>query len=154
MSDLRTEFRNTAFADDDFRQVLGEIEEMDAEAETIMASARGKVQGIRKRQKNRKKIAKSELGIPGDVLNAVLKQRKLETQLKRISEEVADELIELYEDCSGQFSLFASADGEAPAETAAQAAARQRKAEIAAVSEREQAEGAAALDELSGDKVH
>lgn len=144
-----TELRNVQFEDEDFRAVLTEIEEADDEAETLMATTRGKVQGIRKRQKNRIKIAKQELGIPSDVLRAVLKQRKLETKLKRLTEEVSDDQIETYEDCAGQFSLFAPVEGEAKAPTAAQAAAKQRKADIKAKSEEEQAEGAKALEELA-----
>jgi hypothetical protein len=150
MSDLR----KNSFEDDDFRTVLTEIEEADEEAESIMASARGKVSAIRKRQKNRIKIAKQELGIPSDVLRAVLKQRKLEQKLKALAGDVSDDLIEVYEDAAGQFSLFAPAEGEAPAETGAQAAARERKAEIAAASHAEQAEGAAALEELAGASVN
>ncbi len=73
----KTEFRRNGYADEDFAQVISEMEEMDEEAEHLMSTARGKVQNVRKRQKNRIKIAKVELGIPDDVLKAVLKQRKL-----------------------------------------------------------------------------
>jgi hypothetical protein len=150
-----TEQRKNTFEDEDFRQVIAEIEEADEEAEEIMASARGKVSSIRTRQKNRIKIAKQELQIPSDVLRAVLKQRKLERKLKLLAENVPDDMIEVYEDAAGQFSLFAVGDDEeVPTGNAAQAAARLRKSKIDEVTEREQAEGAAALEELAGEAVH
>lgn len=138
-----TQISNT-YDDDDFRQVVAEIEEMDAEVETIMATARGKVSAIRTRQKNRKKIAKAELKIPTQVLNAVLKQRGLERQLKKLTENVPDDMVELYEEASGQFSLFKPENGK----TVAEAAASERRSEVADITEREQAEGAAVLDQL------
>lgn len=141
------------YDDDDFLAVLQELEELDDEAESIMATARGKVSGIRTRQKNRIKIAKQELMIPSDVLGAVRRQRKLERKLKLLAESVADDMIEVYEDAAGQFSLFRPDDG-VPAKPAAQTAAEQRKAEIAAVTEREQAEGEKALAELAGQAVN
>lgn len=147
-----TEQQRNGYDDDDFRQVIQEIEEADDEAESIMATARGKVSGIRTRQKNRIKIAKQELQIPSDVLRAVLRQRKLERKLKLLADSVADDLVEVYVDAAGQFSLFAPEDG-APVLTAAQAAAEQRRDEIARITEQEQAEGEAALAELAG-QVH
>lgn len=149
-----TKPKSNTYDDDDFRQVLSEMEEMDDEAETIMASARGKVQSIRKRQKNRIKIAKQELQIPSDVLRAILKQRKLEIKLQRLTEDVSDDMIEVFDDAAGQFSLFATGEDEPEAVSPAQAAARKRKAEIAEVTAKEQADGAAALNELAGGGVH
>lgn len=139
-----------SYEDDDLRQVLAELDEMDDEAEEILASARGKVSAIRTRQKNRIKIADKELRIPPPLVRALRAQRKLERQLKMVAKTVPDDLIEVYEDASGQFSMFAPAAGEEKTETAAEAAAHQRAADIAAQTEREQAEGAAALDELAG----
>ena len=151
---MTTEQLKNGYEDDDFRQVIAEIEDADEEAESIMATARGKVSAIRTRQKNRIKIAKQELRIPSDVLRAVLKQRKLEQKLKDLASTVPDDLIEVFEDASGQFSMFAPSGDDAPAETSAQAAARQRREEVQAVTDREQEEGAAALDELTGGQVH
>ena len=137
-----------SYEDADFLQVLQEIEEADDEIETISATARGKIGGVKTRQKNRIKIAKAELGIPTDVLKAVLKQRKLERQLAKISAGIPDDEVELYTDAAGQFS-FLKPDAEHPQDNAAQVAARQRAAEIQKVTEQEQEEGAAALDSLT-----
>ena len=131
--------------DDDFRTVIQEIEDADDEAETVMATARGKVSGIRTRQKNRIKIAKQELNIPSDVLRAVLKQRKLERKLKMLAESVSDDLVEVYVDASGQFSLFGASD-----EPAAQVAAREHQSDIEKITEAEQQEGENVLNELAG----
>lgn len=145
----KIEYRRNGYADEDFATVISEMEEMDEEAEQLMSTARGKVQNIRKRQKNRIKIAKAELGIPDDVLKAVLKQRKLERKLEALACEISDDLIEVYEDAAGQFSLFKAEEGQ-EAVSAAQAAAR-KAAEVAHEQEEaEQAEGARVLDEMAG----
>lgn len=144
--------RTNGYEDEDFRTVLAELDEMDAEAEAVMASAKGKVSGIRKRQKNRIKIADKELNIPPTILRAIRAQRKLERQMQALADDLPDDLAEVYEDAAGQFSMFAPEDDEDEPETAAQAAAKKRTAAAAAHQEQEQAEGAAALDELA--KVH
>ena len=143
--------RKNTFEDSDFALVLEEIEEMNAEIETIMATARGKVSAVKTRQKNRKTIARQELKIPTDVLNAVLKQRGLERQLAKISAGIPDDQVELYADSAGQFS-FLKPDAEHPGDNAAQVAARQRQAEINKITAEEQTKGAEVLDELA--KVH
>src|SRR5690606_4491832 len=141
--------KRNGYADEDFAQVIAEIEEMDEEIASIQATAAGKIGGVKTRKSNRIKIAKQELGIPTDVLKAVLKQRDLERKLQKLAGGVPDDLIEVYEDASGQFSLFKAEEGH-PAKPAAQAAAEQRAAEIQKITDEEQAEGAAALDELAG----
>lgn len=143
--------RSNSYDDADFAQIISEIEEMDDEIASIQATAAGKVGGVKTRKSNRIKIAKQELGIPSDVLKAVLAQRVLERKLQKLAGGVPDDLIEVYEDASGQFSLFKADEGQ-PVKPAAQAAAEQRAAEIQKVTEQEQAEGAAALDSLT--KVH
>lgn len=148
-----TEQRKNSYEDSDFRQVVTEIEEMDAEIETIMASARGKVSGIKTRQKNRKKIAKVELGIPTAILDAVLKDRGLDRKKAKLAALIPADLIEVWIDAAGQFA-FLPPDEEHPEDNASQVAARQRQAEIDAVTEEEQVEGAAALNELAGGQVH
>ncbi|WEJ60205.1 hypothetical protein [Devosia sp. FJ2-5-3] len=145
--------QSNSYEDSDFELVISEIEEMDEEIETISATARGKISGVKTRQKNRITIAKQELGIPTDILKAVLKQRKLERQLAKISASVPDDMVELYADAAGQFS-FLKPDEDHPQDNVAQIAARKRQAEIDEVTEQEQAEGAEALDELAGGQVH
>jgi hypothetical protein len=155
VTDVTERTATNTWEDEDFRAVLKEIEDMRDDSADIMATARGKVMNNKKREKNRIKIAKQELGIDSTILRTILKQREIERKLQKLTEDVSDDMIDVYEDAAGQFSLFAPADGEAPAETAAQAAARQRKAKIDEVTEREQAEGAKALDELAGgEAVH
>lgn len=143
------EQRRNTYEDADFAQVIAEIEEMDEEIASIKATAAGKVGGVKTRKANRIKIAKQELGIPSDVLKAVLQQRGLERQMQALAGGVPDDLIEVFEDASGQFSLFKPAEGK-KAKPAAQAAAEQRAAEIQKITDEEAAEGEAALNELAG----
>lgn len=143
----KPQLRNS-FDDADFAQVIAEIEEMDEEISSIQATAAGKIGGVKTRKSNRIKIAKQELGIPTDVLKAVLKQRDLERKLQKLAGGVPDDLIEVYEDASGQFSLFKAEDGQT-AKPAAQAAAEQRAAAIQAATDAEAEEGAAVFDQLT-----
>lgn len=148
-----TEQRRNSYSDEDFAQVIAEIEEMDEEIASIQATAAGKIGGVKTRKANRIKIAKLELSIPTDVLKAVLKQRDLERKLQKLAGGVPDDLIEVYEDASGQFSLFKAEDGQ-QAKPAAQAAAEQRAAQVQKITDEEQAAGAEALNELAGGQVH
>eukprot|EP00873_Tetraselmis_striata_P020737 jgi/Tetstr1/441001/TSEL_029269.t1 len=137
------------YEDEDFKAVIDEIEGMDAEVEEIMASARGKASKIREAQKRKKKMAKQELNIPTEILNASLKSRKLERQLQRIAQGVPEEMVELWADAAGQFSFLKPKDGE----NTVQAAAR---AEMLAQREREEAEqreGNAVLEEMASGTV-
>lgn len=153
MTQRPPEQRKNSYNYEDFAQVIAEIEEMDEEIASIQATAAGKVGGVKTRKSNRIKIAKQQLGIPTDVLKAVLKQRDLERKIKTLTTGVPDDLIEVYADAAGQFS-FLKPDEEHPQDNAAQVAARQRQAEVQKVTEKEQAEGAAALDELAGGTVN
>jgi hypothetical protein len=144
-----TELKSNLYEDDDMRQVIGEYEGFDDEAEKIMASARGKVQGLRKKQKNLKKRAKDDLGIPSKLFSTLIKQRKLERQLQKLADDVPEDEVELYADASGQFSWLAPVEDEPPTVTPAQRAARKAAAAAAEHHEQEQADGAAALSELA-----
>lgn len=144
---------SNSYEDEDFQTVLSELDEMDEEVEAILASARGTVSAIRKRQQNRIKIADKELRIPPSLVRAVRKQRNLERQIAGIAENLQDDMVELFADAAGQFS-FLKPDEEHPQDNAAQVAARQRQAEIDKVTSEEQAEGAEVLDELAGGQVH
>lgn len=145
---MTEQIRNT-YDDDDFRQIVQEIEDMDAEVDTIMASARGKASKIREAQKRKKKMAKQELGIQTEILNATLKTRKLERQLEVIAQSIPEEMAELWMDAAGQFSFLQPEDGE----TAAQVAARRAREDAATRQEAEQAEGNAVLDEMAAGTV-
>lgn len=139
------------YEDEDFKAVIDEIEGMDAEVEEIMASARGKASKIREAQKRKKKMAKQELNIPTPILNAVLKDRKLDRQKQRNAQGIPDEMTELFIDAVGQFSFLKPKDGE----NAAQAAARAEMAAQQAREEAEQQEGEAVLSKMAeGEAVH
>lgn len=153
MTDTPPPPRRNSYEDADFAQVVAEIEEMDEEIASIKATAAGKIGGVKTRKSNRIKIAKQELGIPSDVLKAVLAQRVLERKLQKLAGGVPDDLIEVYEDASGQFSLFKAEEGQ-PAKPSAQAAAEQRAAEIQKVTDEEQQAGADALKQLAEGQVH
>lgn len=145
---MSKEPRPNGYEDEDFRTVLAELDEMDEEAEKVMASARGKVSAIRKRQKNRIKIADKELNIPPTLLRTVRKQRKLEKQMQDLADDVPEDLVELYADAAGQFSFLAPTKDEPEVVTPAQRAARKAAKAAAENAEAEQSEGAAVLDEL------
>lgn len=145
----QTEYRKNTYNDEDMAKVIAEIEEMRDEKADIMATARGKAMNVTKREKNRIKMAKQELGIPTDILTTLLKQRELERKMQRLAEDVSEDMIEVYEDAAGQFSLFKAEEGERQV-TAAQAAARKAAEQSREAHEAEQAEGQAALDELAG----
>lgn len=145
------EQKKNSYDDDDMRQLIGEIETLEAEKVSIRAEAAGKCGGVSKKIGNAKGRAK-ELGIPLAILNGLLKTRKLERQIAAAGQGIPDDLAELWEEASGQFSFLAP-DGQEPAEpgeTAAQRAARQRKAEADAHQEAEQKAGEEVLKDLTG----
>jgi hypothetical protein len=78
----------------------------------------------------------------------VLKQRKLEQKMKDLASTVPDDLIEVFEDASGQFSLFKAADGEV-SKPSAQAAAEQQAAAVQAATDADAEVGAAFFDQLT-----
>lgn len=147
-----TELKNQPYEDEDLKQVIEEFETFDEEAETIMASARGKVQKIREKQKKLKKSAKDDLSIPRGLLSALLKQRKLERQLQKVADGVSEDEIEFYADASGQFSLLAATEDEPEVVSPAQRAAQRAAAAAKAQQDAEQEEGAAVLADITGEQ--
>lgn len=143
------EQKKNGFEDSDFRDILNEIEGYVDQQVSIRAKAAGECGGLAKKIKNAKATAKA-LGIPLSVLGASLKTRKLERQMKKIADEIPEDLVEVWLDAAGQFSFFAPAVGDAEEAAPASAAASQRVDEAKAHHEAEQAEGAAVLDELAG----
>lgn len=149
-----TEQQRNSYADEDFRQIIAEIESHEDDKVSARAEAAGKCSQIAKRIKNTKATAKS-LGIPKSILEAVLKTRKLERKLQEAADEIPEDMVELWEEASGQFSIFAPVADEAdevaePEATPASKAAKRRKKAAAENQEREQAEGA----EILADLVH
>lgn len=145
-----TDYKSNTYDDDDMRAVLTVLDEKDDEAESIMAAAMGKVAGIRKWQKAEIKRAKDELGIPTSVLKPLRKMRALERQMQKIAGDVSEDMIEVFEDATGQFSMFASDDGDpADAANSAQLAARQAAKEARERQDAEQAEGEQVLNDMA-----
>lgn len=142
--------RNAPYEDEDLRQAIDEIEEMEAEKRSVRAEAAGTISQIAKRIKNKKTEAKDAAGIPTDLLNVLLEQRALERKQEENAERLKPEHIELYEEASGQFSVFAPVGDERdePVVTPATKAAQRAKAKAAANEEREQREGAEVLADL------
>ena len=140
--------KSNTWDDDDFSSVLANFEDLDAQAEKIMAAARGEVSGIRAKQKALKKEAADDLGIPRKVLNATIKTRRLERELEKIAKGVDEEFAELFEDAMGQFSFLKPTEKEQGKSGAQIAAARAAKA-AKENEEAEQAEGEQVLDELT-----
>lgn len=152
-----TEQRKNSFEQADLQQIIDEIEEQEADIASIMGEAMGRVGGVRKTIVNLKTRAREDLKIPGAILSAALKTRKLERQLQKVADSVPDDLAEVWEESSGQFSMFAPANDDEPATEApspAQRAARKRKAEADANQQQEQREGAEVLETLTGGAKH
>lgn len=139
--------KKNAYEDSDLQQQLDAIEELEAEKASIMAEAAGRCSGIAKRIQNEIKTAKA-LGIPTKSFNAMRKVRKLERKIEEATADVPEDEIELFEDMSGQFSIFAPEPGQKKA-TPAVAAAKRAKTKAQANQEAEQAEGAEVLDGLA-----
>lgn len=144
-----TDYKSNTYDDDDMRAVLTVLDEKDDEAESIMASARGKVAGIRKWQKAEIKRAKDDLGIPTSVLKPLRKMRALERQMQKIAGDVSEDMIEVFEDATGQFSMFASDGDAADVANSAQLAARQAAKEARERQDAEQAEGEQVLNDMA-----
>jgi hypothetical protein len=135
--------KKNGYEDSDLKQILDEIEEFEDQKVSIRAKAAGECGGISKKIGNTKGRAK-ELNIPLAALNALLKTRKLERQMDAIAHQVPDDYVEIFDDMTGQFSMFSPDEGESPAAAAAQ----RRKTEAQENQEREQEEGAKILDGL------
>lgn len=138
------DYKSNSYDDDDMEAVLQVLDEKDGEADKIMASARGKVGAIRKWQKAEIKRARDELGIPIGVLKPLRKMRGLERQMQRVTDEVSEDLIEVFEDAAGQFSLFATEEASEPAPPGVKAA-KKTKAQQQNEDD-EQSEGAGVLE--------
>lgn len=151
--------KNTA-DDDDYRQALEEIEEIDSEADGAKEEHRKNLATIRERKKRKIKMLCADLGIDRDVFEAMLADRKEDRSYKASKADRARKIpeakVELYLDALGQFSWIAPDDEPSgkPSETVAERAARERAEAISKVTEEEQSEGAAVLDEMAGLGLH
>lgn len=148
MSKPKKDYQTNGYADEDFRNVLDEIEGYVDEQASIRAKAAGECGGIAKKIKNAKATAKA-LGIPLAVLGASLKARKLERQLQAIADDIPEDLIEVWVDAAGQFAWLPP-DEEEPKASPAKKAAKRVKTKADENSDREQEEGAEVLNGLAG----
>ncbi|MDR3473370.1 MAG: hypothetical protein P4M09_17050 [Devosia sp.] len=140
-----TEQLKNGFDDDDLKSVVSNIEDLEAEIKTVMATAMNEAKKLRTKIKDIRLEAKSDLNIPLKSLSALLKTRKLQKKLEEIAADVPDDQAEIFEDMVGQFSFLPPVDDE---DTPAKSAAKRRKKQAQADSEAEQEEGARVLDEL------
>lgn len=144
--------------DEDWIQALQEVEEITVdEAEVEKDRHKSAAATIREKAKRKKKMLCAELGMDPEVFDAKLAERaedrKYFAAKKKRADRMPDTKIELWADVSGQYNWLPP--GEVPEdveETFAERANRERIEAIAAITETEQAEGAAALDELA--QVH
>lgn len=155
------QLRNSA-NDEDWIQALQEVEEITVgEAEAEKERHKSASATIREKAKRKKKMLCAELGIDAEVFDAMLadraEDRKYQASKAKRAEKMPDTKVEYFLDALGQYSWIAHdvsiPDGPGP-ETVAERATRERIEAISAITEAEQAEGAAALDELAGEAVN
>ena len=148
---MTEQLKNSA-DDDDFRQALEEVEQIDTEADEKKEAHRSEMATIRERKKRKIKMLCQELGMDRDVFEAMLADRAEDRAYQ--AKKIPDAKIELFMDSLNQFSwLPPLSDDDGIPESAAARAARERIEAINAITETEQAEGAAALDELAGSEA-
>lgn len=154
---MTEQLKNSA-DDDDFRQALEEVEQIDTEADEKKEAHRSEMATIRERKKRKIKMLCQELGMDRDVFEAMLadraEDRAYQAKKAKRAKKMPDTKIELFLDSLHQFSWLPPVEDDAKPETPAERAARERIEAINAITEAEQAEGAAALDELAGEAVH
>lgn len=102
-----TEYRKNSYSDEDMRDILAQIEKLEAEKIAIMSKAMGECGGVANKVKALKKTAKDDLGIPLKVLNPLLKRRKLERKIEDLNDGIDEDYVEVWEDACGQFAMFA-----------------------------------------------
>lgn len=152
------QLRNSA-NDEDWIKALEEVEELTVdEADAERDRHKSAMATIREKVKRKKKMLCAELGIDREVFDAMLadraEDRKYQAAKAKRAEKMPDTKVEMFLDALGQFSWLPPTEDGAEAETPAERAARERIEAIQKVTDEEQAEGAAALNELAGGQVH
>jgi uncharacterized protein (UPF0335 family) len=135
-----TEQRKNGYEDSDALQIIERIEEMEAKKKSIMAAAMSECAQVSKKIKDVFGEAK-QVNIPLQPLRATLKRRALERKIEAIDETIPDDLVDVYEDMTGQFALFDMRPFEDEPE------APPAKPTVIPVDEEEQARGAAVLSQ-------
>jgi len=139
--------RQNSYDDDDMRQLLEEIEELEEGKVSIRMTAAADCGAISKKIKVAKGRAK-DLGIPSAVLNGLLKTRRLERQIASIADDLPDDLAEMWEDANGQFAWLQPIEGE-PKASPGKRAAKRAVAAAKAHQDAELAEGDRVLSGLT-----
>ncbi len=134
------EQKRNGYSDEDLAQI---VERMDGAEETRDAAIKAAKDDYKREIKKIEAEAKAVNVLLGP-LKVARKVQKLERQIEAATEKVKEDEIEVFTDMLGQMSFLPPEGDESPGEVAA----RNRRAEIAEVTEQEQAEGAAVLEEL------
>lgn len=140
------EQKRNGYSDEDLAQIN---ERLDAAEEKRDGAVRSAKDAFKREVKVIEAEAKS-VNILVGALKIARKVRGIEATLSAEIAKIKRDEIEVFHDMYGQMSFLKPADGE----TAAQAAARKHADDVAEVTEREQADGEAVLDELAGEAVH
>ena len=139
----KPELKRNGYSDEDLDQIVQRIEE----AKDIEADEKSAASDKRKRAIKIIEAEAKNVGVLIPSLRKLIKVRTLQRKIKAEVDGVPKDEIEVFSDMQGQLTFLRPVnDGE----TDAQVAARERIAQIARISEAEQEEGAAVLDELGG----
>lgn len=139
-----SEQQRNGYEDDDLKAVVQNIEQLEDEIKSIMASAMNDAKQKRSKIKDIRLEAKG-LNIPLRSLSVLLQTRKLQRKIEKVAGDVPDDQAEIFEDMIGQFSFLPP---EKEGETVAQSAAKRRKKKAQADDAKEQAEGEEVLKDL------
>lgn len=161
MTDTRPpEQRRNSGNDEDWIQALQEVEEITVgESEDLKERYKSDAATIREKAKRKKKMLCAELGLDAEVFDAMLadraEDRKYEAAKAKRAAKMADSKVEYFLDALGQYAWIEPAEpvaGQEP-ESVAERAARERIEAIQKVTDEEQAEGAAVLDQLASSEA-
>ena len=152
------QLRNSA-DDADWLQALQEVEEITVdEAEAEKERHKSAAATIREKAKRKKKMLCAELGIDAEVFDAMLadraEDRAYQAKKAKRAKKMPDTKVEMFLDALGQFSWLPPVEAGGEPETPAERATRERIEAIQKVTDEEQEQGAAVLDELAGGQVH
>jgi hypothetical protein len=143
--------------DEDFIQALEEVEGIDSDRDDAKEAHRAKMATFREAKKRKIKMLCTELGMDRDVFEAMLadraEDRAYQAKKAERAQKMPDAKTEMFLDALGQYSWLPAPEGAEP-ETVAERAARERIEAIQRITDDEQVEGQAALDELAGEAVH
>jgi uncharacterized protein (UPF0335 family) len=141
------ELRRNGYSDEDLAQLVERREAAQQAAKDEKDAAAAKL----KRQLKMIDAEAKSVGVAIKPFHKICRVRKLEKELAAEVETVGATDIELFADMHGQMSFLKP---EKPGDTATDVAIRRAREQSAEDKAKEQAEGAAALNELAGGGVH